>query len=90
LAADEHVIRLRDTLLPLAERFHRMGAEAVEGLRRQRQMPSVEVERAVPREIRLIPAERDNRPAIEGTTDALDDKLFGLGDCEPVCGRSTR
>jgi hypothetical protein len=29
LAAEEYVTRLRETLLPLAERFHRLGSEAV-------------------------------------------------------------
>jgi putative transposase len=49
----QHVIRLRETLLPLAERFHRVGGDAIEGIRRQRQMRSVEVERAPPAVVRL-------------------------------------
>ncbi len=46
LAVDDHVARLRDDLLPLAERFHRMAEAGIEALRRQRREPSVEVERS--------------------------------------------
>ena len=56
IAAEEHVIRLRELLLPLAKQFHQMDSEAIESLRRQRQMPAVEVERAAPREILLVAA----------------------------------
>jgi hypothetical protein len=64
IAAEEHVIRLRESLLPLAKQFHQMASEAIESLRRQRQMPAVEVERAAPREIRLVAAaEQDSASA---------------------------
>ena len=65
IAAEEHVIRLRESLLPLAKQFHQMASEAIDGLRRQRQVPAVEVERAVPREIRLVAAEPGSPLAIE-------------------------
>ena len=51
IAAEEHVIRLRESLLPLTKQFHQMASEAIDSLRRQRQMPAVEVERVTPREI---------------------------------------
>jgi hypothetical protein len=54
LAVDDHVARLRDNLLPLAERFHRMAEAGIEGLRRQRREPSIEVERAVPISLRIV------------------------------------
>jgi hypothetical protein len=72
LAVEEHVARLRETLLPLAERFSRIAREAIDGLRRQRQMPSSEVERALPLVVRLAPARQKERQAIEQTTDASD------------------
>ena len=63
LAVDDHVARLRDHLLPLAERFHRMAEAGIEALRRQRREPSVEVERAVPVRLRVV------RPlAVRGNT----------------------
>jgi hypothetical protein len=40
------------------ERCHRMGMEAIEGMRRRQQLASTQVERAAPWKIRLIPAER--------------------------------
>ena len=76
------MIRLRETLLPLAEKFHRMGGDAIEGIRRQRQMPSSEVERAVPREVRLVFVEQGNQRAIEQASDALGGTLFGFANCE--------
>lgn len=54
LAVEEHLARLRDSLLPLAERFHRMAEAGVEALRRQRREPSLEVERAVPVSLRVV------------------------------------
>jgi hypothetical protein len=54
LAVDDHVARLRDNLLPLAERFHRMAEAGIEALRRQRREPSVEVERAAPVSLRIV------------------------------------
>ena len=45
--------------LTLAERFSRMSQEAVEGLRRQRREPSLEVERASPLQVRLALIERE-------------------------------
>jgi hypothetical protein len=46
LAVEEHVAFLRDRLLPLAERFHRMGRESIDALARMRQVPALSVERA--------------------------------------------
>jgi hypothetical protein len=58
LAVEDYVVRLREMLLPLVEKFNHSARDAIEGIRRQRQMPSIEVERLVPWEISLIPAER--------------------------------
>ena len=88
IAAEEHVIRLRESLLPLAKQFHQMASEAIDGLRQQRQMPSVAVERATPRQIRFIAEERGFPPVIEQASDAAGGTLVGLRECEPVvCGR---
>ncbi len=46
LAVDEHVAKLRDSILPLVETFHRMGRDSMEALGRMRQVPSVKVEQA--------------------------------------------
>lgn len=46
LAVDEHVAKLRDGIMSLVERFHRMGRESVEALGRVRQAPSAKVEKA--------------------------------------------
>jgi hypothetical protein len=46
LAVDEHVALLRDRLMPLVERFHRLGRESLEALGRVRQAPSLAVERS--------------------------------------------
>jgi hypothetical protein len=70
LVVEEYVARLRDGLLPLAKQFHQMASDAADGLRRQRQMPSSEVERALPLVVRLAPAQQEERQAIEQTTDA--------------------
>jgi hypothetical protein len=51
LAVEEHVQRLRDRLMPMAEHFQRMAREAIEALRRQRQIPAPNVERVVPLKI---------------------------------------
>jgi hypothetical protein len=58
LAVEDYVVRLREMLLPLVEKFNHSARDAIEGIRRQRQVPAIEVERAVPWEIHLIPAER--------------------------------
>jgi hypothetical protein len=58
LAVEDYVVRLREMLLPLVEKFNHSARDAIEGMGRQRQMPSIAVERTVPWEIRLIPAER--------------------------------
>ena len=79
--------RLRETPLPLAEKFHRMAGDAIDGIRRQRQMPSVAVERAVPLEIRLASAERNGPPTIEQVPDGLSGPLSGFPECEPVSER---
>jgi hypothetical protein len=54
LAVDDHVARLCDHLLPLAERFQRMAEAGIEGRRRQRREPSVDVEQAVPISLRIV------------------------------------
>jgi hypothetical protein len=51
LAVEEHVERLRDRLMPIAEHFHRMAREAIESLRRQRQTPAPHIERVAPLKI---------------------------------------
>ena len=71
LAVEDYVLRLSERLLPLTRQFHQMASEAIDGLRRQRQMPAVDVERAVPREIRLVAAERGSPAAIEQASDLL-------------------
>jgi hypothetical protein len=58
LAVEEYVVQLRETLLPLVEKFNHSARDAIEGMRRRQQLPSTQVERAAPWEIRLIPAER--------------------------------
>jgi hypothetical protein len=63
-------IRLRESLLPMAKQFNQMASEAIDSLRRQRQMPAVDVERATPRTIQFVQTERGNQLAIEQTTDA--------------------
>jgi len=54
LAVEEHVARLRDRLLPLVERSHRMARESVEAISRLRQVPAMSVERAQAVNIRLV------------------------------------
>jgi hypothetical protein len=53
LAVDEHVAQLRDRIVPLIERFHRLGRESIDALTRARQAPSASVERAEPLSIVL-------------------------------------
>jgi hypothetical protein len=84
LAVEEHVARLRDGLLPLAKQFHQMASDAVDGLRRQRQMPSSEVDRSLPLVVRLAPARQEARQVIEQATDELGGTVFGVPECEPV------
>jgi hypothetical protein len=45
LAVEEHVARLRDKLLPLVEKSHRIARESVEAVSRMRQVPALSVER---------------------------------------------
>ena len=54
LAADEHVERLRERIMPVIEKFNRMGGDAVNALRRQREAPSARVERSRPLDIRVV------------------------------------
>jgi hypothetical protein len=54
LAADEHVERLRERVMPLIEKCNRMSGEAVDALMRQREVPSARVERSRPLEIRAV------------------------------------
>jgi hypothetical protein len=83
LAVEEHVKRLGEMLLPMAERFHRMAEGAVEALRRQRQAPAVEVERAVPRRVRLMPAGRAGQPALGYDLNAGGGDLGGYEETDP-------
>jgi hypothetical protein len=46
LAVEEHITRLRDKLLPLVEKSHRIARESIEAIARMRQAPSLSVERA--------------------------------------------
>ena len=39
--------------MPLIEKFNRMGGDAIDGLRRQRETPSTRVERTQPLKIRV-------------------------------------
>jgi hypothetical protein len=88
LAAEDYVARLSERLLPLAKQFHQMASEAIDGLRRQRQVPAVDVERAAPRKIRLVAAERGFPPVIEQASDPAAGTPVGLRECKPVvCGR---
>jgi hypothetical protein len=48
LAVDEHVAKLRDSIMPLVERFHRMGRESIDALVRMHLAPAMSVERAAP------------------------------------------
>jgi hypothetical protein len=54
LAVEEHVARLRDKLLPLVERSHRVARESIEAISRIRLAPSIAVERAEAVSIRLV------------------------------------
>lgn len=79
LAVEDHVKQLRETLLPLAERFSRMAQEAVDGLRRQRREPSIEVERAPSISIRLLRPDNDERRAIPNEK-PVDRSVSNQGD----------
>ena len=46
--------RLRDQLLPLAERAHRTARETIEAISRMRRIPAMRVERAEAVNIRLM------------------------------------
>src|SRR5437016_3398282 len=46
LAVEEHVARLRDKLLPLVEKSHRIARECIEAISRLRQAPSASVKRS--------------------------------------------
>jgi hypothetical protein len=52
LAVDEHVARLCEQLMPLIERFHRLGRESIDAIGTVRRAPSVQVERSEP--IKLV------------------------------------
>jgi hypothetical protein len=54
LAVEEHVMRLRDQLLPLVERAHRTAGENIEAIRRTTQVPAMRVERAESVNIRMV------------------------------------
>jgi hypothetical protein len=54
LAVEEHVLQLRDKLLPLVEKFHRIARESIETISRMRQVPAMAVERAEPVNIVLV------------------------------------
>jgi hypothetical protein len=55
LAVEEHVALLRDKLLPLVEKSHRITRESIEAINRMRQTPSLSVERSEAIGIVLIP-----------------------------------
>jgi hypothetical protein len=55
LAVEEHVALLRDKLLPLVEKSHRITRESIEAINRMRQTPSLRVERSEAIGIVLIP-----------------------------------
>jgi hypothetical protein len=55
LAVEEHVARLRDKLLPLVEKSHRIARESIEAISRLRQAPSLSVERSEAIGIVLVP-----------------------------------
>jgi hypothetical protein len=55
LAVEEHVARLRDKLLPLVEKSHRIARESIEAISRLRQAPSLSVERSESIGIVLVP-----------------------------------
>jgi hypothetical protein len=55
LAIEEHVARLRDTLLPIAEKAQRIAREHIEAISRMRQQPSLSVERAEAVNVVLLP-----------------------------------
>jgi hypothetical protein len=55
LAVEEHVARLRDKLLPLVEKSHRIARESIEAISRLRQAPSLSVERSEGIRIVLVP-----------------------------------
>src|SRR5260370_26880426 len=46
LAVEDHLRLLRDRLMPVVEKFHRLAREHIEAITRLRQMPAVHVERA--------------------------------------------
>jgi hypothetical protein len=46
LAVEEHVARLRDQLLPLAEKAQRLARENIEAIGRMSRQPAMTVERA--------------------------------------------
>ncbi len=55
LAVEEHVAGLRDKLLPLVEKSHRIARESIEAISRIRQAPSLSVERSEGIRIVLVP-----------------------------------
>jgi hypothetical protein len=48
LAVDEHVAKLRDSIMPLIERFHRLARESIAALARRRHAPAASVENIEP------------------------------------------
>jgi hypothetical protein len=54
LAVEEHVARLREQLLPLAERSQRLAREHIEAIGRMSRQPAMAVERAEPVNVVLI------------------------------------
>ena len=56
LVVEDYVARLRDQLLPLVERVHRTARESIEAIRRMRQTPAMQVERAEAVNVVLIAA----------------------------------
>jgi hypothetical protein len=54
LAVEDHVARLRDKLLPLVEKSHRIARENIQAITRMRQTPSMAVERSEAVNILLV------------------------------------
>jgi hypothetical protein len=55
LAVEDYVARLRDKLLPLVEKSHRIARESIEAISRLRQAPSLSVERSEAIGVVLVP-----------------------------------
>lgn len=59
LRVEEHIARLRDQLVPLAERSQRMVERQIEALKRRQQEPAAHLERLEPLKITVRPVENE-------------------------------